>query len=101
MEKSLIAFIKAALRRTWGRSRQRTAALHSAKVSYGQYRCADCNGIFRRKDIQVDHKVCIGRFVSFDLFIERMFCDAKGLAILCKPCHKIKTKSDKKKMSKK
>lgn len=101
MDKKLIAFVKASLRRTWGRSRQRQQALKQAKVSYGQYKCADCNDVFRRKDIQVDHKVCVGKFISFDLFIERLFVKPSGLAILCKQCHSIKTKSDRKKMSNK
>lgn len=99
MTKVVKAYVKAALRRTWGRSKQRQAALKAAKVSYGMYRCAECEGVFRRKLIQVDHIVAVGKFISFDLFIERLFCDARtGLRVLCITCHKLKSKADRKKM---
>jgi len=98
MKTNVKNYIKAALRRTWGRSKQRTSALRAAKVSYGKYRCAHCNGIFRRKEINVDHRIAVGRFQTFDIFIERLFCDAKGLDVVCVGCHKLKSKADRKKM---
>lgn len=94
MRKTTIAYIKAALRRTWGRSKQRQGALNAAKISYGIYQCAMCKKHTRRKDIHVDHIVAVGKFTSFDLYIERLFCDTSGLRVLCKTCHKVKTKSD-------
>jgi 5-methylcytosine-specific restriction endonuclease McrA len=100
MRKTVINYVKAALRRTWGRSKQRQTALKNAKISYGQYRCAKCCGVFRRKDIQVDHIKPIGHFVSFDTYIERLFVDTKGLQILCKGCHIYKTASDRKSFKK-
>jgi 5-methylcytosine-specific restriction endonuclease McrA len=100
MRKSVVNYVKASLRRTWGRSKQRQTALKNAKVSYGRYRCAKCSEIFRRKDIQVDHIIAIGRFVDFDTYIERLFCDTKGLAVLCKGCHLIKTATDRKSFKK-
>jgi hypothetical protein len=96
MKKVVVNYIKASLRRVWGKSIQRSSALKNAKVSYGHYRCANCNGIFRRKDINVDHVVCVGRFVDWETYIKRLFCDSSGLKILCIACHKLKTKSDKK-----
>jgi len=98
MRKTTIAYIKAALRRTWGRSKQRQGALNAAKISYGVYQCAECKKHTRRKDINVDHIIAIGRFTTFDLYIERLFCDSSGLRVLCKSCHKSKTKADMKKM---
>lgn len=100
MRKTTIAYIKAALRRTWGRSKQRSSALKKAKIAYGLYECAVCKKHTRRKDIEVDHIIPVGKFTTFDLYIERLFCDTSGLRILCKPCHKSKTKSDMKKMKK-
>lgn len=97
MRKIVINYIKASLRRTWGRSKQRASALKKAKVSRGKYKCAKCNGVFQRKKIQVDHIIAVGRFVDFNTFIERLFCDPGGLAVLCIQCHKVKTKSDRKK----
>ena len=98
MKKIVVNYVKAALRRTWGRSKQRQAALKTAKVAYGQYKCANCSGIFRRKNIQVDHIIAVGKFIDFNQYIERLFCDAKGLRVLCRECHKEKTKQDRKKM---
>ncbi len=97
MNKDLIAYIKASLRRAWGRSKQRYAALNAAKVSYGVYKCAVCQKDHKRKNIDVDHITAIGKFTTFDKYIEKLFCDSSGLRVLCKPCHKIKTASDKSK----
>jgi hypothetical protein len=96
VKKVVVAYVKAGLRRMWGRSRQRQAALKSARVSRGMYRCSHCDVVFRRKLIQVDHIVSVGKFISFDLFIEKLFCDSKGLAVLCIACHKLKTQKDRK-----
>lgn len=101
MKKVVINYIKSSLRRVWGRSRQRQAALKNAKVSYGHYRCAECKEIFRRKYINVDHIVAIGKFVDFNIYIERLFVEPCGLRILCLQCHKAKTRSDKKSFSNK
>ena len=97
MRKTTIAYVKASLRRTWGRSKQRQSALKSARISRGLYRCAHCKNVFRRKEIEVDHRIAVGKFVSFDLFIERLFCDSSGLDVVCRGCHLVKTASDRKK----
>lgn len=99
MRKTTIAYIKSALRRTWGKSKQRQGALNAAKISYGIYKCAKCLKSTRRKDINVDHIIPVGKFSTFDLYIERLFCDTSGLRVLCKSCHKVKTKADVKKMN--
>lgn len=98
MNKTVINYVKSALRRTWGRSKQRQSCLRAAKVAYGQYKCEKCNGIFRRKNIEVDHIIAIGRFNDFNNYIEKLFCATSGLRVLCVGCHKIKTSSDRKKM---
>lgn len=36
-------------------------------------------------------------FVSWDEFINRLFCEKDNLQALCKTCHKIKTAKEKKK----
>jgi 5-methylcytosine-specific restriction endonuclease McrA len=94
MKKIVLNYIKASLRRTWGRSKQRQFALANAKVSYGKYLCAVCNDIFARKQIQVDHIIAVGRFIDFNTYIERLFCESSGLRVLCIDCHKKKTKKD-------
>ena len=60
-----------------------------------EYQCAECRGWFRDDEVDVDHIVECGtlnRETAGD-FIERLFCEAKGLQLLCKGCHKQKTHS--------
>ena len=63
------------------------------------YKCAGCKKEFTQKDVQVDHiKPVIDPkkgFISWDTYIERMFCEAKNLQVLCKDCHLVKTKKEK------
>jgi hypothetical protein len=33
-------------------------------------------------------------FLSWDIFIERLFCGIENLQILCSECHKVKTKKE-------
>lgn len=91
-------FILQWLRRGSYRMRARTIAMTWARVSRGKYNCAKCNKTFGRKEIQVDHLIpvvdpLIG-FVDWETYINRLFVDAAGLQILCKPCHKEKSKSE-------
>lgn len=59
------------------------------------YECKACKGKFSSRDIQIDHiKPVIDPkkgFVSWDVYIDRLFCEAKNLQALCKTCHKKKT----------
>jgi hypothetical protein len=80
-----------------------------ANVGRGQYRCDGCNGIVpptifdeskgkRTANIFVDHIVpiidpAIG-FVSWDITIDRMFCDSINLQLLCKDCHMKKSQDE-------
>jgi len=59
------------------------------------YRCAECGKEFPQKQMQVDHTEAIGEWKSWDRFIERLFCEKDNLQVLCKPCHKTKTKKEK------
>ena len=36
-------------------------------------------------------------FISWDVFIDRLFCERANLQAVCKPCHKVKTQKEKKK----
>jgi hypothetical protein len=62
------------------------------------YRCNICKGEFPGKDIEIDHiepvvDPDVG-FVSWDLFIERLYCKMENLQAVCKECHKEKTKNE-------
>lgn len=101
------SFIKSALRSGSQRWPPRYEALNEAKrgksinESTGRlaehYECANCNGLFPAKLVVVDHiepVVPISGFNTWDEVISRMFCPVSGLQVLCKPCHKIKTKEE-------
>lgn len=58
------------------------------------YKCNHCNLDFPGKEVQVNHivpVVPVEGFTSWDVVIERMFCEKDGLEVLCKPCHKLAT----------
>lgn len=59
------------------------------------YRCAACQNEFTSKDVEVDHTEHIGATLTWDEFIDRLFCEGDNLQVLCKPCHKEKTKKEK------
>jgi 5-methylcytosine-specific restriction endonuclease McrA len=58
------------------------------------YLCAACEETYPSTQVQVDHKEPIGPNLGWDLFIEALFCEADNLQVLCKPCHKKKTKKE-------
>lgn len=61
------------------------------------YECNQCKGHFPAKDVEVNHilpVVPVEGFTSWDLIIERMFCEKDGLEVVCKPCHKEITKKE-------
>ena len=58
------------------------------------YSCATCGGEFPQREVQVDHIEPIGTCPTWDEFIEKLFCEKDNLQVVCKPCHKIKTKEE-------
>lgn len=98
--------IRAALRGGFLRYATRGQALQNAKHAKppeeeGRHRvvfeCNHCEGRFKSADVQVDHIVQAGSLTKYsDLpgFVERLYCEADGLQVLCKPCHKLKTAAD-------
>ena len=69
------------------------------------YKCAMCKKHFVAADVQVDHILPVVSptqgFVSWDLFIDRIFCEKENLQVLCKLCHKVKTEEEKAERKKK
>lgn len=65
------------------------------------YLCNACKQEFTSKDVEVDHISPVvdpaTGFVDWDTFIGRLYCPKENLQVICKPCHKIKTKEERKK----
>mgnify|MGYP003642493584 FL=1 len=69
------------------------------------FKCASCLSSFVSGDVQVDHKSpavdpAVG-FVSWDVYVDRLYCEVNNLQVLCKPCHAEKTAAEKKLRKKK
>ena len=104
------SYIVSALRRAWLRHPHRTEALGHARVSRGAYLCAGCGKIGppslppkpgnkqRINNAAVDHRVPIVSpetgFTDWGSFVERLFCPADGLQVLCAVCHRVKTEKE-------
>ncbi len=103
------SFIKGNLRRATQKWRPIQDCLKNARVERGVYLCAGCNNHVpatikdssgkRRKNVHVDHIIpiidpAVG-WTSYDDMINRMFCEADNLQVLCAECHDVKTNEEK------
>lgn len=98
-------FIRGALRKAATRYPVKHQVLDDAKVFVeGQrhrfeYPCAECGGMFKRVDVEVDHIKPAGSLKEYeDLpeFTRTLFCEADNMQVLCKPCHHVKTQAERK-----
>ena len=58
------------------------------------HRCSKCKELFPKGKIQADHiDPVVGPegFISWDVYIERIFCGEEGFQALCHECHATKT----------
>jgi 5-methylcytosine-specific restriction endonuclease McrA len=66
-----------------------------------EYKCQHCKDYFIKANVQVDHIIPCGSLkCSADLesFLERLTPESlDSFQVLCKPCHQIKTNSERKK----
>lgn len=94
MDSKQRGYIIAALRKVWLFSKERALAKKRAKGSNrgDPYVCAMCCLAF--KDVQVDHVVPVGKFIDWNTFMDRLFCEEIGLQVLCKDCHLKKSAAD-------
>ena len=69
------------------------------------YRCAECLEPFVARDVQVDHINPVvdpaKGFEDWPTYMNRLYCEAENLQVLCKPCHKDKTNEERKERKKK
>lgn len=96
-------FIRGALRRAFSRYPVKYHVHNAAKRTVvGQrhkyeYQCAVCTDWFKAKEVEVDHiKPCgsLKDYSDLPSFVATLFCEEDNLRVICKPCHKIKTKED-------
>jgi 5-methylcytosine-specific restriction endonuclease McrA len=62
-----------------------------------EFQCNLCKGWFKQKEVEVDHIVPVGALkCPEDLagFVSRMFVGKDKLQVVCKTCHKEKTKRE-------
>lgn len=103
----LQSFIKGVLRKGSTRWPPKYEVLNAAKRGKAinaesgrlaeHYQCAECMQLFPAKLVVVDHispVVPLTGFISWDDVIDRMFCSADGLQVLCKTCHGVKSKAE-------
>jgi 5-methylcytosine-specific restriction endonuclease McrA len=67
------------------------------KKPFKFYKCAVCRSWkFKMKEVQVDHIVPVGSFKlkHINTYVNRLFCDLSNLQVICKKCHKVKTKAE-------
>ena len=66
------------------------------------YKCAHCHKWYKGKEVQVDHIYPVGTLRSLDDlpdFVENLTAEMRvngvdSYQLLCKPCHKVKTKEE-------
>ena len=107
--KQLQNYVIKALRRADHRYPYRNIAIREAYVkteknpktgrAVKMYKCACCEALFMRSELQVDHKepvVPIEGFDNWDGLINRLFCKSEERQVLCIPCHQEKSKEENK-----
>lgn len=85
-------YLFAAIRRVWGWYGERKKAKSRAQIGPNMWRCEMCDARpLGQKERDVDHIVpCMptsGWDGDWTGYINRMFCPADGLRVLCKTCH--------------
>jgi len=72
----------------------------TAKRPYIKYECIKCLKLYSITEINVDHIDKVGAFndvLSIKDFFFNIWCEYSNLQILCKDCHKLKTKYERSK----
>lgn len=102
--------LKGAIRRVFGRSDLRRSVIDSAVINGYKdpkrkavkfwVKCTSCGKMEAKSNVQVDHVDPVipinSSFdeMTLDEVVNRMWCDLKNLAIVCKPCHTLKSKAE-------
>lgn len=95
---NLYSKIRSALRKVWMYSPDRRNALKAAKTPDGKYYCVFCRKFFDKWAMDVDHISGCGPLTDMshvETFVRDLFTGE--LVAMCKPCHKLKTKEQRRK----
>lgn len=89
------------LRQVWYRSGPYWEAMHRVKIAPNQYKCEECENVFKLREVQVDHNIpCVDPVKGWEglqEFAKRLFCPASDLTVLCQDiCHKEKSNEENK-----
>lgn len=92
-------YLRRELSKLWGWDPERKKAKLRARLPGSivdeKFRCEKCGAQpLTKKEIQIDHIVSRESTTGWDgwsTYIERTFCPAEGLQVLCKPCHNPKS----------
>ena len=107
-EARYFSFIRSALRQASGRYPVKTHVKMEARRNKPdgvegrhrfEYQCKKCGVWSPDKDVSVDHIIPAGSLKKYsDLpgFVERLFCEADNLQVLCNTCHHTKTQDERK-----
>lgn len=101
--------LKGAIRRVFSRSDLRRQAIEAVTIEHSDPKrprvkkwghCSTCGEVVPRYLLEVDHLEPVVPLdktlesMSWDNLVERLWCDVKGLAAVCKLCHSSKTKAE-------
>lgn len=95
MDKATRSFVMNVLRRGTYKHPGRFKALKKAHIGRNQYVCAGCGGVFKKKEINLDHiesVIPLEGTEDFNVIIERMYVGIEGYQVLC--CVKSDLNSD-------
>lgn len=99
-ESEYLGMIKSALRRLtmyWNPPNELLKSVRRSCVNGRQkweYPCNKCKAWFALKDVEADHIIEVGKFLSEEDivgWIKRLFVEREGWQVLCKLCHLEKT----------
>lgn len=104
--------LKGAIRRIFSRSDLRRSIIDKAIVKGYKdpsrkavkfwVKCEECGKMEAKSNVQIDHVLPVIAVnetlesLTWDQLIDRIWCDEKNLAVVCKLCHSIKTKLENK-----
>jgi 5-methylcytosine-specific restriction endonuclease McrA len=103
--------LKGAIRRLFSRSTIRQEVIAQSKIEHIDTsrprvkkwsKCPECKNLTPTYQMEVDHINPVVRLdetleeMSWDLVVERIWCDIDNLKAICKPCHKLKSKAESK-----